>query len=77
MSCQQKVGKNHNKITANKPDGNVAKVKYLGNTLKEFYVLLTCILKYAHNETKLMHYLSSLYLVTTPLHGSGGSNVYM
>jgi hypothetical protein len=40
MSCQQKAGKNHNKMTANKPDGNVAKVKYLGNTLKEFYVLL-------------------------------------
>jgi len=35
VSCQQKVGKNHNKMTANKPYGNVAKVKYLGNTLKE------------------------------------------
>ena len=35
MSCQQKVGNNHNKMAANKPYGNVAKVKYLGNTLKE------------------------------------------
>jgi hypothetical protein len=35
-----------------------------------FYVLLTCISIYACNETNLMHYLSSVYSVTTPLHVS-------
>jgi hypothetical protein len=39
--------------------------------LEEFYVLLTCISKYARNETNLTHYLSSVYWVTTPLHVSG------
>jgi hypothetical protein len=35
------------------------------------FVLLTCISMDACNETNLMHYLSSVYLVTIPLHVSG------
>jgi hypothetical protein len=30
-----------------------------------------CISTYAHDETNLMHYLSSVYSVTIPLHVSG------
>jgi predicted RNA-binding protein with PIN domain len=31
MSCQQNTEKNHNKMTANEPYKNVAKVQYLGD----------------------------------------------
>jgi hypothetical protein len=40
----------------------------------EFYVLLTVQhldIQYACNETNLMHYLTSVYSVTTPTHVSG------
>jgi hypothetical protein len=39
--------------------------------LPNFMICWPCISKYACNETNLMHYLSSVYWVTTPLHVSG------